>query len=237
MNKTALIITVLTLAVVAACGSSEGAQDLHDRLVAAGKLEISETKGFSISSLVPSAALNELQPIDTTNGDTTLAEEETESPSVPLETSETDEQPFINDLAVAQKTAAIASPVIYYVTFSNAAFVVEKDGKEVLTGEWDAVSGEAIYVVINDHEKELDVELNGSKIKLADNADEYSDGGSTSTSSGNGKKPQIGASEGNSSTHSKPHKKKCYDTWGYTYGYNPANGKYDYHNGPTQNCF
>ncbi len=228
MNKIELIMIVMSVMVLGACGSNEGAQDLHDRLVAAGKLEITEVKGLSINSYVDAGA--SLQ----------------EPNKMPLEAEDIGID--AGDESVTTSTEGEVEPAtaidimkgigtVYYVTFNEASFTVEKDGKTVLEGEWQAIDDNTISVDMNGGSKELSVELNGNKIKLTDEADEFSDAVSTSTSSGNINEPQIGDPGQNSGAYSKPSKKKCYNNWGYTYGYNPANGKYDYHYGPTQQCY
>lgn len=208
MNKTKLIMIIMSATVICACGSNEGAQDLHDRLVAAGKLEITEVKGLSINSYVDTdASLQEPNELALGEDDTVIGSE-----------------------------TADGTATAHYVTFKEGSFTVEKNGKEVLNGEWQAIDDSTILVDMNGGNKELNVELNGSKITLADNVEEYSDSTSSSASSGNLKKPQSGTFGENNGTYPKPGQKTCINTWGYTYGYNPANGKYDYHYGSTQQC-
>lgn len=212
MNKIKLIMIIMSAMVLGACGSNEGAQDLHDRLVAAGKLEISETKGFSISSFVNSSSspvmMDDQVPEDlafeegafsgAAGADTaTLAPEEPiDEPSVAL-SGELSPEPSgepgsegeydldtadfevtsvapkkengkINTTKGIDNEAVSESASVYFVTFQDVNFAVEKNGKTVLEGEWQAVDENAISVDMNDGNKELNVELSGSKITLTD---------------------------------------------------------------------
>lgn len=173
MKTKNIIITLAIAMAITACGSAQDAGQLHEKLVAAGKMQISETRGFSISSYVPGQGGSSAELPQVSNGYRITEEsykdcggaatEELAPENGVTETLGKPNQEIPNKTTISKD----AGSTTMYVVFQDSTFSIEKDGVEILAGEWNASGTDTIIVSVNGSEHELRIEMVNNKIALS----------------------------------------------------------------------
>lgn len=85
--------------------------------------------------------------------------------------------PVIDDAQPATTSTTTASGqtqdsgATYFITFSDSTFSVESNGTQIATGNWVAISGNTLLVVVNNVENSLDVEIGNETITIGTHTD------------------------------------------------------------------